>query len=219
MPLDPRLLIFSRYPVPGKAKTRLIPALGAAGAAQLHRRLTEHIVSIARSTYSLSPENSDKVTVYYTGAQLKDFRAWLGPDLQYRAQPAGDLGQRMQHAFKSTLAEGASGTMAAIGVGTDIPHLSPALLQQAHKSLVSHDIVLGPATDGGYYLIGMKVFHPELFANIDWGTERVYSQTRAIATQLGLRIAALAKLSDVDQPEDLDTLTADPRFFDIINKG
>ncbi|MDA3903949.1 MAG: TIGR04282 family arsenosugar biosynthesis glycosyltransferase [Desulfuromusa sp.] len=219
MHLDSRLLIFSKYPVPGEAKTRLIPALGPEGAAQLHRRMTESVVNIARSTYEASPENRDRVTVHYTGAQLRDFRAWLGPDLQYKAQPSGNLGQRMQNAFQTTLEHAADHSIAAIGFGTDVPDLSSAILQQAHASLGNHDIVLGPAADGGYYLIGLKSFYPELFADIDWGTERVYGQTREIATHLGLRIAELPMLSDIDRPEDLSTLTGDPRFCDIIEKG
>ncbi|MDX2479987.1 MAG: TIGR04282 family arsenosugar biosynthesis glycosyltransferase [Desulfuromusa sp.] len=216
MHLDSKLLIFSKYPIPGEAKTRLIPALGSEGAAQLHRRMTEYITSIARSTYVSSPESSDKVTVHYTGALLGDFRTWLGLDLQYKAQTAGNLGQRMQNAFKVTLEHG---TIAAIGIGTDVPDLSSEILQQAHESLSNHDIVLGPAADGGYYLIGMKSLYPELFANIDWGTEHVYGQTREIASHLGLRVAELPMLSDIDRPEDLSTLTDDPRFCDIIEKG
>ena len=216
MQLDSRLLIFSRYPVSGEAKTRLIPSLGAVGAAQLHRLMTEYVVGIARATYAASYKNSDGVTVHFTGAQLKDFRNWLGSDIQYKAQSSGHLGQRMQNAFHSAFVDGGKN---AIGIGTDVPNLSSVILHQAHESLSNHDIVLGPAADGGYYLIGMNSFHPELFVGIDWGTEHVYAQTMEICTRLGLRVAELPMLSDVDRPEDLNTLRKDPRFSEIIEKG
>ncbi|MDX2493854.1 MAG: TIGR04282 family arsenosugar biosynthesis glycosyltransferase [Desulfuromusa sp.] len=210
-----RLLIFSRYPVAGEAKTRLIPALGSEGAAQLHRRMTEYIVNIARSTHTSNSENDYGITVHYTGAQLKDFRAWLGSEIQYKVQPSGDLGQRMQDAFKAVFNNGAGH---AIGIGTDAPGLSSAVLHQAFENLSNHDVVLGPAADGGYYLIGMNSFHPELFVGIDWGTEQVYEQTQKICTRFGLRVAELLMLNDVDRPEDLRTLRDDPRFCDIIGK-
>lgn len=207
----PELLIFCRYPVPGKAKTRLIPELGADRAAQLHRRLTEHTVSVARAYHS---ENSRcKVSVHYTGAPLKDFRSWLGCDLTYRIQPAGHIGQRMHAAFRNSLEHH---SRQVIGFGTDIPGLTPTILQQAHISLADHDIVLGPAVDGGYYLIGMNALHPELFHNIDWGTDQVYRQTKEICDQLELRVFELPSLSDIDRPEDLSQLKNNPDFSDVL---
>ena len=210
-----RLLIFSRYPVPGKAKTRLIPALGTQGAAQLHQRMTEYAVKVARSIHGSNSEDDHGITVYCTGARLRDFRAWLGPDLQYKTQASGDLGQRMEEAFKATFVAGSNH---AIGIGTDVPEISSILLRQAYQNLDNHDIVLGPAADGGYYLIGMNTLHPELFVGVDWGTEHVYEQTRKICTHLDLRVAELPMLNDVDRPEDLNTLRNDPRFREIIEK-
>ncbi|WP_321394887.1 TIGR04283 family arsenosugar biosynthesis glycosyltransferase [uncultured Desulfuromusa sp.] len=213
MPLSPppELLIFSRYPASGKAKTRLIPLLGAEGAAQLHRRLTEHTVGVARTSRS---ENSRyNITVHYTGAALKDFRSWLGCDLQYKLQPSGDIGQRMQEAFRSSLEHHSSHV---IGFGTDIPGLTPAILHQAYAGLDNHDIVLGPAVDGGYYLIGMNSLHSELFNDIAWGTGQVYRQTQEICHQLGLRVFELPSLSDIDLPEDLNLLRDNPHFSDVL---
>ena len=213
MPLSPppELLIFSRYPASGKAKTRLIPLLGAEGAAQLHRRLTEHTVGVARTSRS---ENSRyNITVHYTGAALKDFRSWLGCDLQYKLQPSGDIGQRMQEAFRSSLEHHSSHV---IGFGTDIPGLTPAILHQAYAGLDNHDIVLGPAVDGGYYLIGMNSLHSELFNDITWGTGQVYRQTQEICHQLGLRVFELPSLSDIDLPEDLNLLRDNPHFSDVL---
>lgn len=213
---DTNLLIFSKYPLAGKAKTRLIPALGAEVAAQLHRRLVESAISIARSWHGNTSGKTTRITVHYTGAKKEDFRNWLGLDLDYQEQPAGDLGQRMSTAFESAFA---CGIEHVIGIGTDVPPLTAAILQQADKNLENHDIVLGPAADGGYYLIGMNSLHPELFVNIDWGTERVYAQTLEVCTHLDLKIAKLPVLPDIDRPEDLDMIRNDPHFRKIIEEG
>ena len=99
--------------------------------------------------------------------------------------------------------------------GADVPELSADILQQALAGLREHDVVLGPAADGGYYLIGMKHDQPELFAGIEWGTERVGAQTRAASRRQGLSIAELPTLDDVDLPEDTVVLRADRRFDDV----
>jgi hypothetical protein len=99
--------------------------------------------------------------------------------------------------------------------GSDIPELTVAILHQALAGLRGHDVVLGPAADGGYYLIGMKRDQPELFAGIDWGTGLVCAQTRAAIGRQGLSVAELPTLGDVDLPEDAVALRADPRFADV----
>jgi len=203
------LLLFARYPVPGHAKTRLIPALGPEGAARLHRRLAEHAAGVARAA---AVRAGAGVTVCCTGAARRDFRAWLGGDLAYAAQPSGDLGARLQQGFASAFRGRAQRVVA---VGADVPELSAALLLQALAGLHEHDVVLGPAADGGYYLIGMKRDRPGLFAGIDWGTGRVCAQTRAAIARQGLSVAELPTLRDVDVPEDAAALRADPRFADV----
>ncbi len=119
----------------------------------------------------------------------------------------------MRSAFEKAFANGASSVLT---VGSDLPYLSSDILHQATEALDDHDVVLGPAADGGYYLIGMQRYHPELFAGIDWSTEHVAEQTRAVVGHLGLTRAELPQLNDVDQPEDLETLRNDPRFFDVF---
>lgn len=203
------LLLFARYPLPGQAKTRLIPALGPEGAARLHRRMTEHAVGVARAA---GPREGARVTVCFTGAPRRDFRSWLGCDLGYGAQPSGDLGVRLRLAFADAFRHDAQRVVA---IGTDVPGLSPAILHQAFAALGGHDLVLGPAADGGYYLIGMKRDRPELFAGVDWGTGRVCAQTRAAIGRLGLSVAELPTLHDVDLPEDAAALRGDPRFADV----
>ena len=211
MPSGSHILLFARYPVPGETKTRLIPALGPVGAARLHRRMAEGAVAAARAVPT--PHAGARITVCYTGAPIKAFGAWLGRDLQYSPQSSGDLGDRMGRAFRRTLE---SGPAAAVCIGSDVPALTPAILQQAFKSLGDHDVVLGPASDGGYYLIGMKRFHPELFSGIEWGTGQVWERTCEAASRMGLRAAQLPTLPDVDRPEDLEPLRGDPRFADCF---
>ena len=173
----------------------MIPSLGPEGAARLHRRLTEHAAGVARAAGATGDAG---VTVCTTRGSTvsRDFRSWLGRDLGYATQPAGDLGVRLRQAFASAFRGGARRVVA---FGADVPDLSPAILHQALAGLREHDVVLGPAADGGYYLIGMKRDRPELFAGIDWGTERVCAQTRAAIGRLGLSVAELPTLSDVDR--------------------
>jgi rSAM/selenodomain-associated transferase 2/rSAM/selenodomain-associated transferase 1 len=205
-----QILLFARYPVPGRVKTRLIPALGPARAAALHRRLTEHAAAVARQA---GARTGARVTVCSTGAARREFRAWLGADFAYLAQPPGDIGVRMQRGFAAAVRTGAR---RVVGFGSDLPGLSPELLQRALAALAEHDVVLGPAADGGYYLIGMKRERPELFAGIDWGTTRVCAQTRGAISRLGCSVLELPVLEDVDRPEDLPPLPADPRFADVF---
>jgi uncharacterized protein len=212
MSFNNRILIFARYPVPGEAKTRLIPALGPEGAARLHRRMTESAVAVARTALLSRKELNTGITVCCAGAPIKAFRAWLGEDLHYEAQPSGDLGVRMNFALRTALQH----DVAALVIGTDVPDITPAILAQAFEALRSHDVVLGPAGDGGYYLIGMKHLYPELFSGIEWGTERVWNQTCDITSGLGLKLSRLPMLGDVDRPGDLPLLRNDSRFTDCF---
>ncbi|MDT8389944.1 MAG: TIGR04283 family arsenosugar biosynthesis glycosyltransferase [Lentisphaeria bacterium] len=210
MTMNDRIIFFTRFPVPGQAKTRMIPALGPAGAARLHRRLAERAVAVARQ--SCLPHGVD-ATVCFTGGSRRDFRAWLGTGPRFRKQRSGDLGERMRQAIAQALADGAAHVLVA---GTDVPGISADTLRQAFGRLADHDVVLGPAGDGGYYLIGMNRCHPELFTDIDWGSERVAEQTRAAIRHLGLTVAELPILDDVDRPEDLARLRDDPQFTDVF---
>jgi len=192
-----RLLIFTRYPEVGRVKTRLIPALGETGATSLHQEMTAYTVSIARAFRVMHPIT---VTVCFTGAGQPQMEQWLGKDLDYELQVGEDLGQRMRNALGSALVQ--SGDRALI-IGTDCPELDPAILADAFAQLAQHELVLGPATDGGYYLIGMGQVIPDLFTGIAWGTSQVLSSTMAIAERHSLSVALLPTLSDVDRPEDL----------------
>lgn len=189
------LIIFTRYPEPGKAKTRLIPALGAAGAAELHRQMTESTIAKARSLPNI------EIAVYFTGGSLAQMQHWLGHDLAYRLQHSGDLGDRLIAAFQTEFDRGAQFVVA---IGTDCPDLTSEILASAFEQLTTHPVAIGAATDGGYYLIGLNQPISDIFCNITWSTSVVFEQTLKIAERLNLTIAYLPTLMDIDRPEDLN---------------
>ncbi len=191
------LVIFSRYPEPGRTKTRMIPVLGAIGAADLQHQMTEHTLNIVNQWTAQSSVN---VFLFYTGGNLALMKNWLRDQYGYVKQGGGDLGERMKEAFAWSFQANLKKVMI---IGIDCPDLTPAILQQGLEQLETHDLVLGPALDGGYYLIGAKQLIPELFKDIPWGTSEVLAKTKAIAAQCHLTTAFLAPLADVDRPEDL----------------
>lgn len=198
-----RLIVFTRYPEPGKTKTRLIGALGKEGAANLHRQLAERTL---RQVKSLSEYGSSTVEVYFTGATEALMREWLGDNLVYQQQGNGNLGDRMAQAFDRAFSAGSEQVMI---IGIDCPSIDAKLLLYAFEQLHSTDLVLGPAADGGYYLIGLRRMVPELFTGINWGTSRVLAQTLAHAQRLNLSVYQLPVLADIDRPSDLSSLPAE----------
>ncbi len=193
----PVLIIFSRYPEAGRSKTRLIPALGASGAARLHEDMTRHTL---RTAAELARGYPVRVEVHFAGGDEGLMRQVFGGDFPYRRQVAGDLGRKMRTALKGALKQGVN---RAVVIGTDCPDLTASRLRQAFEALETRELVLGPAHDGGYYLIGCRRVWPELFADIPWGTEHVLARTLAAARGAGLTPQVLGPLPDVDRPEDL----------------
>ena len=194
-----RLIVFGRYPVPGRVKTRLIPAIGPAGAADLQRWLTEKTLETAKAF--AFPRGID-VEVCFEGGTKQKMRRWLGSGVSLSRQVPGDLGMRMYTTF---LAAFQSGCSRVILIGTDIPELKTDHLRQAFDALTENDLVIGPSTDGGYWLIGMnRPVH--LFQAIKWGTGAVLGQTLALAHEQGLRVKELDVLTDIDTTEDLQQL-------------
>lgn len=192
------LIIFARYPEAGKVKTRLMPAVGAEAAAAIYRQMAELTLAQARALVDVRPVS---IQVWFTGGHADALPQWLGEDLTYQPQPEGDLGDRLSQAFCTAFDQGHT---AVIAIGTDCPSLSTTLLNQGFEALQHHDLVLGPATDGGYYLIGLQRSRPELFQDIAWSTAGVLQQTKTIAAKLGLTHFHLPTLTDVDNPEDLE---------------
>ena len=198
-----RLVLFTRYPEPGTTKTRMIPELGAAGAAQAPGgQMTEHIVSRITEFCGLHPT---AVEIRFEGGDRRLMQAWLGTGFKYCRQGKGDIGRRMERALNEGFEDGCK---TVVIIGSDIPGITSDIMQRAFERLSLNDLVLGPAGDGGYYLIGMHTAacakaYPRLFDGVHWGTSAVLSETIAVAERLGLTYSFLDTLDDVDRPEDL----------------
>lgn len=189
------LQVFARAPETGKAKTRLIPALGPEGAAILHAGLVERTLQTAcgqgRDVQLWCHPNPDQPFFSHCADR---FAVTLHP------QTGDDLGQRMAHALTAALKDHEH----AVLIGTDCPGLTTKDLDRAFAALEEGaDAVFGPASDGGYYLVGLRQPRPGLFSGIDWGSDRVLSQTRSRACELGLDCRLLATRRDLDTPADL----------------
>lgn len=191
------LLMMTRFPEPGRTKTRLIPALGPAGAAELQRQMTEYLWQHFQKICSRSRLFFE---IHYTGGSLAQMLAWLGPQVTLKPQCEGNLGQRLNAALVQGFAKGLNRILV---VGSDCPGIGEAHILRALAALETQDVVLGPAEDGGYYLLGLNRPQPQLFENIHWGENCVLEQTIAIATQHQLSVQLLNPLPDIDRPEDL----------------
>lgn len=185
MTLPPTVALFARYPRAGEAKTRLIPALGAEGAARLHRRLVERTIATVRAS-------GLDFALWTTGGTPAEFAAWLGEDVVLADQGDGDLGARLARVAAP-----------AILLGADIPDLAAHHLAAAAQDLEQVPVVVGPAGDGGYYLLGYREPVPFLFSGMEWGTASVLVETRARLDARGLACRILQTLHDCDRPEDL----------------
>ncbi len=197
MPL--RILVFAKAPRAGFAKTRLVPALGAQGAAHLARRLLDdalaraHAAAIGPVTLCVSPDDDPF------------WKSYDAPPGTARAgQGGGDLGARMARVAERTLARGES----VLLIGTDCPALDVSILRRIAHEMAHADAVLVPAHDGGYVALGLKRFDASLFSGIAWGTSGVADATRARLARLGWTLRELPALPDIDEPEDLCALPA-----------
>ncbi len=192
-----RVQVFGRAPQPGVSKTRLIPSLGATGAAQLHAQLLQH-------TFGALEPVQERLEFWATPSALDDRFAGLVPASVPRFDQQGaDLGACMAHA----LGDGLRRAETVVLVGSDAPGVDAQYVCDGLSALAAGaDLVLGPAEDGGYVLIGLARLHPELFADIAWGTDEVLVQTESRARAMGLCVVRLETLWDVDRPADLARL-------------
>ena len=202
--MNPRecLIVFTRHPEPGTTKTRLIARLGSRGAADLQRRMTEHVMA---RVLPLKRSRRLDVQVRFDGGDERLMQAWLGDGVTYARQGAGDIGARMARALGAAARQGYT---AMVVIGTDIPDISTKLLAQAFEALSDDTVVLGPASDGGYYLVGLSpkiltLVAPSLFADLPWGAATVLSKTCQRLDRMGVAYRFLETLDDVDRPEDL----------------
>lgn len=193
------VLVFTRTPVPGRVKTRLIPAIGAERAANLHRAMLWRTVTTATQA-GVGP-----VGLWCSPASEHPFIAEIRREfaVEVHVQRGGDLGERMHLAFRAR----AGDSLGALLVGTDCPFLETGDLQRAARVLRrGEDAVIGPAADGGYYLIGLRASHRAVFSGVPWGSEQVLAATRQKFRDLGWRWRELATRRDVDRPADLAAL-------------
>lgn len=196
---DCRLIVFARAPVPGQVKTRLIPSIGAAGAAALYERLVLQILSIADDS------KVGSVDLWCTPSMNHPFFLQCAQKFHINLfnQIEGDLGIRMAQALSETLKISSR----ALLVGTDCPSLTVNDLRES-ADVLHHgtEAVIVPAEDGGYVLIGLRQFAPELFTRISWGTGSVLDQTRDRLRRLGWTWHELSKHWDVDRPQDVERM-------------
>lgn len=198
------IILFTKYPRPGSSKTRLIPALGPTGAADLQRWMTKAISSKIRKITVARPCHS---RIYFTGACVTEMKQLLGDDLVYRQQQGTGLGQRMTHAITRHLKK----YRAILLLGADCPDVETTTLIDGLEKLRTNQVVIGPTHDGGYYLIGVRGDITQgdlqhLFSNVSWGSENVFNQTIERIQSLAIRHELLRKLHDIDTPQDLKHL-------------
>ena len=194
-----QLVVMVRWPAPGRCKSRLAQGLGSTRAADVQQRLSDHTMAVARRARQ---RVRFELVLAVQGLGPRATRRWAAFHTCDRAlsQGHGSLGVRMRRQF--TAARQRGGQQVVI-VGSDLPSLTVRDLELAFDGLDHHPLVLGPAADGGYWLIGLNRDHPDLFCGIAWGTDAVLDQTRAAAARLGLKPHWLSCRNDVDYAADL----------------
>ena len=207
-----QVAVLAKAPIPGLAKTRLIPALGAQGAAQLQRNMTRRTIRLALDA------GLGAVTIWCAPHARHPFFRSLGKTVgvECLVQASGDLGDRMHTAFRLHCTQGP-----LLLIGTDCPPLTASHLRQAARALVQgEDAVFFPAEDGGYVLVGLRQPQPELFRDIAWSTSSVMAETRERARAAGLLIREYDPLWDIDVPADLHRLTtSDKASLGLLSRG
>jgi rSAM/selenodomain-associated transferase 1 len=188
--LKTALIVFTRNPELGKCKTRLAKTVGDQSALDIYKYLLQHTADVAKQV------NANRYVFYSVAINHDDI--WSAAHFSKKLQKGNDLGERMHNAFDQLLH---SGYKKVIIIGSDLLDLDNTIIENAIKTLDNHDIVLGPAEDGGYYLLGMKVLHPALFKNKAWGTENVREDT--LADLKNKTVSLLKPLNDIDTFDDM----------------
>jgi len=194
--------IFGKRPEPGAVKTRLASALGPELAAEAHRAMLFDLLDLWASERILAP-GGRRVLVYAPADAGPWFDPHVPPSFALQPQAEGDLGERLRSFFAGEFDVGATRVVA---IGSDSPTLDPTLVISAFLCLESRDLVLGPSTDGGYYLVGCRPPVPPIFEGIDWSTPQVLSQTVDLLRDTGLSLSVLPPWYDVDTVDDFQML-------------
>lgn len=208
IPDNPLILLFVKAPFRGQVKTRLAAALGQDTALELYRNFVLDILA------SIEESGVPCRVCYHPPDSGETVKNWLGGHLRYMPQKGTDVGERMEQAFRRAFSEGAS---RAVLIGSDIPDLPPALLRDAVGRLDRTGAVIGPAKDGGYYLIGFRndTFFPGIFRGMEWSTDTVLSKTLRILEQEQREVSVLPSWQDVDTIDDLKDLMSRSRNGDF----
>jgi rSAM/selenodomain-associated transferase 1 len=201
MTRDPALVIMAKEPAVGRTKTRLCPPLTLVQAAALYEALLRDTIRLAAGV-----EGVELAVALTPPGATERFGSWTPPGTLLLPVSGADIGECLDRVLTSLLAAGHAGAMA---LNSDGPTLPAAHLRQALASMEEADVVLGPGEDGGYYLVGLREPHPELFYDIDWSTDRVLPQTLDRARTMGLKVSLLPPWYDVDTASDLERLRAE----------
>ena len=201
---QPLIILFVKVPARSQVKTRLAAALGEEAALELYQRFVQDILD------TLVQTGIPVMICYYPPDNRNAVAGWLGPEQQYLPQEGRDVGERMENAFRQAFNRGFS---RVVLIGSDIPDLPAPLIKEALAALPMHDAVIGPARDGGYYLIGARndTFFPGVFSGIAWSTGTVFRSTMQAFGKAGQRVHELPLWQDVDTIEDLKDLAARSR--------
>lgn len=206
--MNTEIVIFGRPPVPGRVKTRLARTRGPAFAAEVYRALLDHAIGQARA--------SDLPVTLALSEPLDSLTAWRPPEgVRVESQAEGDLGTRMRLAFERRFAAGAD---AVILTGSDLPGLAAGHFLSARASLAGVPVVLGPATDGGYWLVGQRAPGLDLFSGVPWSSPDTLAATRARLIALGASYDELPVLRDLDTVEDLRATLADGQLCEKLRE-
>ncbi|HEX9781244.1 MAG TPA: TIGR04282 family arsenosugar biosynthesis glycosyltransferase [Opitutaceae bacterium] len=198
----PLIVLFAKAPQPGLAKTRLAAEVGEEEAMWLYRLLVERQLRAIPAGWPME--------IHYAPRNAgPEMRAWLGGHHAYVPQSAGDLGERLQSAFAHSFAADAR---AVIAIGSDCPELNAGDFLQAEEVLQRKDAVVGPARDGGYYLIGLRRPAPQLFADVPWSTAQVFATTISHLENAGLSYELLGVKDDID---DVASMRRVARHLDV----
>jgi len=194
------LIIFLKYPEAGKVKTRLAGRIGDRKAARVYKMMAEDVIAAAGKVSA----QAVRIFCYFSPAEKeREIRSWLSGKIECEnlAQYGADLGRRMSNAFRDVFQRGLD---RACIIGTDCPGTNSDVISQAFDALEGTDVVIGPAHDGGYYLLGLRNRCDEIFAGVPWSTRWVFSRTLAKIEKLGLSCRKLTELADIDSLEDLE---------------